>query len=117
MEAVQRGVPYFSEPGFFAAHPWVPPEHQAGHAQRQVMVAGMIRDVLSARPDIRTLTDLGCGDGSLLKMLDSYPGLKAWGYDLGEGNLARAAVLGVDARHGDISPASWSTGTCWPPPR
>ena len=92
---------FYSEPGFFAAHPWVPPEAQAGHAQRQAMVAAMVRDLLRERPGIGSLTDLGCGDGSLLAALADLP-VRAWGYDLGKGNLARAAELGVDARRGDI---------------
>jgi predicted TPR repeat methyltransferase len=94
-------VPYFSTPEFFAAHPWVPPENQAGHAQRQAMVGEMVSFVLTQQPGIKTLTDLGCGDGSLLHLLRGLP-VKAWGYDLGEANLKRAAELGLDVRRADI---------------
>ena len=94
-------APYFSQPGFFAAHPWVPPENQAGHAQRQAMVAGIIRTVAEEPEPLASLTDLGCGDGSLLALIKDLP-VKAWGYDLGAGNLARAAELGVDVREANI---------------
>ncbi len=100
--------PYFSEPGFFAAHPWVPPENQAGHAQRQVMVGEIVRDLVAERA-IGTLTDLGCGDGTLLAALADLP-VRAWGYDLGAGNLLRAAQLGVDARQGDLLTGSLEYG-------
>jgi trans-aconitate methyltransferase len=95
--------PDWSEPGFFAAHPWVPPARQAGHDQRTRMAAGVILTVARMSLAPATLSDLGCGDGSLLGLLRDWElPMKTWGYDAGEGNLAVGQAKGLDVRFGDI---------------
>lgn len=79
-------VPRFCTPRFFAAHPWTPPEMQVGHAQRTRLVADIIKANVG---DAETLSDLGCGDGSLLKLIRDLP-LRTWGYDAGWANVQRA---------------------------
>lgn len=93
-------VPAFTTADFFASHPWIDPAHQVGHAERTAMVAGLIRQLYSARP-FTSISDLGCGDGSLLGALSDIPARK-WGYDAGAGNIARAAQSGLDVRAADI---------------
>lgn len=94
------GEPFFTTRRFFEDHPWVPPQHQVGHAARTAMTAELIRKVVADhRPD--SITDLGCGDGSLLAELADLD-VPAWGYDLGAGNLEVGTSRGVDVRYGDI---------------
>jgi hypothetical protein len=93
-------VPDFTTPGFFERHPWVPPGHQRGHAERMEMVAELIGE-LHEREPIGSVTDLGSGDGSLLVALQPL-GIPSWGYDAGLGNVSVAAAHGVDVRCGDI---------------
>jgi Methyltransferase domain len=85
---------------FFSAHPWVPPAHQAGHADRMTMATGLIREAVAAYGPA-TLSDLGCGDGSLLTLLDDLP-LRMWGYDIGGQNVTIAQFKGLDVRQADI---------------
>jgi SAM-dependent methyltransferase len=91
---------FFSAPEFFRDHPWVPPEIQTGHAERLEMVSALVHR-LAPVMGIGSVTDLGCGDGSLLGLLTDL-GVPCWGYDLGEGNIRRAAACGVDVRRGNI---------------
>jgi 2-polyprenyl-3-methyl-5-hydroxy-6-metoxy-1,4-benzoquinol methylase len=49
---------------------------------------------------VRSVVDLGCGDGGLLSTLPAD--LAAWGYDLTPANIAAATERGVDARYEDI---------------
>ena len=90
----------FSSAGFFSAHPWVAPGNQAGHAERIAMVAGLVRRAV-AELGFASVTDLGCGDGSLLTLLADLP-CPAWGYDLGKANIAQARHAGLDVRAANI---------------
>ena len=84
-------IPIFCTPGFFARHPWVPGDMQVGHGQRLRMVADVVKEHTG---DATTLSDLGCGDGSLLKLLAGLP-LRMWGYDAGWENVHRAIADGL----------------------
>lgn len=85
---------------FFETHPWVPPECQTGHAQRMEMVAKLIRSVLPEHQPA-SISDLGCGDGSLLGLIAGIP-VSMWGYDMGAENISMARARGLDVRRGDI---------------
>lgn len=91
-------VPDFSTPEFFGAHQWVPPHGQVGHAERTAMVVAMVTEHAGRA---RSLSDLGCGDGSLLAALAGLP-LKMWGYDAGRANVAVARGAGLDVAHRDF---------------
>lgn len=96
--------PDWTQPRWFAGSPHVPPEAQRGHSQRIHMVAQLVRDVCQLQA-VRTVTDLGCGDGSLLALLataDLDPPAQCWGYDLSTANLEVARRRGVVARVGNI---------------
>lgn len=91
-------TPQFTEPAFFAAHPWVDPAGQRGHAERTDMVADLVADVVRDH-DVQSVTDLGCGDGALLQKIGKRVDVTAWGYDLGVQNIHVATTLRmVDAR-------------------
>lgn len=92
-------VPEFTTNAFFEGHHWIPGSVQIGHPERLAMVRSLVEWALPT--DAQTLTDLGCGDGSLLKLLDDLP-LRCWGYDLGGANGDRGRLLGLDVRYGDI---------------
>ena len=91
-------VPEFTTTEFFTRHPWVPPEHQAGHAERTAMVVTLVEQVQTERP--RTWSDIGCGDGALLSRAGST-GERRWGYDAGTVNVMKATTAGLDVRHAD----------------
>jgi len=91
-------VPIFCTPGFFNRHPWVPGEAQIGHAERTRMMADVIKEHVG---DAKTLSDLGCGDGSLLKAIADLP-LQSWGYDAGYENVHKAAFNGVRVKWADF---------------
>jgi hypothetical protein len=94
-------VPDFTTPEFFAAHGWVPPEHQLGHAERISMTADLVREMIAAH-GCTTLSDLGCGDGSLLAALRDVEGVRMWGYDAGRENLTVGIAAGLDVREADL---------------
>lgn len=87
-------IPDFTTPEFFAAHPWVSPEHQGGHAERTAMVVDLVHGIVVEEPSGLTLSDLGCGDGTFLAEIDFLP-ITAWGYDAGDENLEKARAKGV----------------------
>jgi len=80
-------IPEFTQKGFFATHPHVPPEHQLGHSQRIKMVA----DVVNSEERC-CVSDLGCGDGSLLRLIECPD---KWGYDAGVANIRAAHESGL----------------------
>lgn len=94
--------PVFTMSQFFASHPWVDPVAQRGHAARTDMVADLVAEVVRDR-GVRSITDLGCGDGSLLQKIRCRTPVPAWGYDVGRPSLHVAVTLRmVDARVGNI---------------
>ena len=49
-----------------------------------------------------TVSDLGCGDGGLLQVVQALPGVEAWGYDFAPANEAGWAERGVRAELLDV---------------
>lgn len=84
--------------------PWMRLEGQPGFAQRAKMVTGLAALVAALRPRIATVTELGCGDGSLLAMLPTaMPGLDAYlGYEIGSGDVEAARSRGLNVEQADI---------------
>jgi trans-aconitate methyltransferase len=80
--------------------PWMNLEGQPGFAQRAKLVTDLAHLVLHF--SCGSVTDLGCGDGSLLARLRLRPGVYAWGYELGSGDVAHALSRGLDVRQADI---------------
>ena len=95
-------IPPFTQPSFFAGHPWVDPAGQRGHAARTDMVADLVAEIVRDH-GVATVTDLGCGDGALLQKIHRRVQVTAWGYDLGVQNLHVATTLRqVDARRANF---------------
>ncbi len=87
-------------PQMLATRGWMDLENQPGFAQRADMVARLVLLASGLRPGIRSVTDLGCGDGSLLTRLPSH--LTVWGYEIGPGDVAAGVARNLDVRHADI---------------
>lgn len=79
--------------------PWMDLKGQPGFGQRARMVADLVR-LCAALGGHATVTDLGCGDGSLLAMMP--PHLTCWGYEIGAGDVAHAQAHGRDVRRANI---------------
>jgi hypothetical protein len=79
---------------------WMDLENQPGFHERSQMIADLVNVVFELRPDALTLTDIGCGDGALLAKLGLGP--RAWGYELGIGDVMHAKSRGVAVMQKDI---------------
>jgi len=57
------------------------------------------------RESVRTIADIGCGDGSLTRsLLDRWPGAEIWGIDSSKEMLARAPqATGLHFVHADLT--------------
>lgn len=95
-------VPDFTTPEFFTAHGWVPPLHQVGHAERMLMTARVVNYLLFDKPDIATVWDLGCGDGSLLERISTWHGAQFQGFDAGTENIDVALKKALDVSFANI---------------
>lgn len=93
-------IPNFTTVDFFEDHPWIDPVHQLGHAERIAMTARLIADFITDQP-VATVSDLGCGDGSLLAAISGLA-VRAWGYDAGHANVEQARARGLDVRQADV---------------
>lgn len=100
--------PFFTQRDFFAAHARIPGEHQVGYDERLSLVAQTVVGVRSMPVnghflDYESITDLGCGDGTLLERLSTLmPYTKMWGYDAGRANVEHAQSLGLDVVERDF---------------
>jgi SAM-dependent methyltransferase len=79
---------------------WMDLENQPGFRERSQMIADLVTVVFELKPNAWTLTDIGCGDGALLAKLGLGP--RAWGYELGAGDVAHARSRGFDVMQKDI---------------
>lgn len=92
-------VPEYTRPDWYATREHAPHLEQFGHRDRLMATAAYVAQAAFGA-GLRTIVDLGAGDGGLLSLLG--PGLKAWGYDLSPENLEAAKGRGVDVRYGDV---------------
>ena len=70
------------------------------HGGRIVHTADYIRGVVT-RYNVKTISDMGAGDGGLLSLLASLP-IPSWGYDLQPENVAGAEGRGVNVTLRDV---------------
>lgn len=79
--------PFYATPEFFAAHPWISPVHQIGHAERTHMVLNAILRLTDGKI-FESLCDLGCGDGSLLRQVRNETVIsRLWGMTQSQGDI------------------------------
>lgn len=93
-------VPYPSTAEFHADRERAPHLEQPIHQGRLHLAEQMIRDAVAQAGILATVSDLGCGDGGLLSLVQGY--VPAWGYDFAPSNQAGWAERGVQAEALDV---------------
>lgn len=86
-------TPYVSTLEFHTGRPRAPHLEQPEHRPRLEMAARLVRETGAS-----SVSDLGCGDGGLLSLLD----VDAWGYDFAPANVPGWAERGVRAEALDV---------------
>lgn len=97
-------IPDYTTAAWYEGREVAPHVDQDAHRGRLEIAARFINE-LSWANEIEnivpfSLSDLGCGDGGLLTLLDRR--IDAWGYDLAPANVEAAKTRGVDVRYGDV---------------
>lgn len=91
-------VAHVSTPEFHEHRERAPHLEQPIHRNRLMTAAQFA--FIAGNIGARSLSDLGCGDGGLLSLVQ--PKLKAWGYDFAPANATGWAERGVTAEHLDV---------------
>jgi hypothetical protein len=87
-------VPECTTAEWYAGREAAPHLEQAGHRDR-LLRAAMYVQYLANERGVRSVVDLGAGDGGLLSLLARDARLECWGYDLCPANVEAAARRGV----------------------
>lgn len=95
-----ENVPYVSTPEFHADRERAPHLEQDVHFHRLVKAREYIRHAVRDL-GAEGVTDLGCGDGGLLSLIQS-DGIRCWGFDFQPSNQAGWEERGVTALLVDI---------------
>ena len=93
-------VPECTTAAWYEGRERAPHLEQDGHRQRIELTAEFVRSLADGY-GLRSVSDLGCGDGGLLSLLASS-GLSAWGYDLSPEAVKGAVERGVTAYQMDV---------------
>lgn len=107
-------IPVWTTPEWYAGVERAPHLEQEGHRGRLLLAASFVEGAVRDH-GVRSVSDLGCGDGGLLSLIDrlSTPDgavVHSWGYDLQPANVAAAVEeRGVRASLADVV-AGWE----WP---
>lgn len=91
-------IPHVSTPEFHADRPRAAHLEEPGHRPRLELAAIFARE--AAESGAVTASDLGCGDGGLLSLIQDD--LPAWGYDFCPANTAGWSERGVNATFLDV---------------
>lgn len=98
-------VPECTLPSWYETRERAPHVDQPAHRARLELAADMVRFAVD-QYQVRSVVDLGCGDGGLLSLLSSCSfehDVPMWGYDLQRSNVNPAVLeREVDARYGDV---------------
>jgi SAM-dependent methyltransferase len=102
-------VPFVSTPEFHADRERAPHLEQEFHVPRLHAAAGLVQDLADLYGQV-TVSDLGCGDGGLLSLVQGMRGVTdCWGYDFSPANAAGWTERGVHALHADVFGADWDS--------
>lgn len=91
-------IPECTRPEWYAGRERAP-HLEEGHRPRMMRAALFVAQA-AWEHQLRTVVDLGAGDGGTLSLLGKS--LRAWGYDLSPENVTGAKERGVDVRLGDV---------------
>jgi len=95
--------PYVSTAAFHEHRARAPHLEQEGHQQRLHMAAKFVQDACLLDGEACSVSDLGCGDGGLLSVVQNYSCVsRAWGYDFQPSNQAGWQDRGVTAYLKDV---------------
>ena len=78
------------------------PVHRPRLLKAAEFVGEAVTRLRSGLPKSVTVSDLGCGDGGLLSIVQGLPRVSAWGYDFAPANVAGWAERGVSAEAVDV---------------
>lgn len=92
-------APEYTTPEWYATRENAPHLEQETHRPRLIRSATAV-STLAFHHGLKTVVDLGAGDGGLLSLLGA--GLRGWGYDLSPAAVQAAKERGMDVRHGDV---------------
>jgi hypothetical protein len=94
-------IPHVSTAEFHADRERAQHLEQPHHKPRLYRAAEL---VMLAFHQVRlgTVSDLGCGDGGLLSLLQDNHGIKCWGYDFAPANTAGWVERGISAQGLDV---------------
>ncbi len=102
----KNGVPFFSTQEFHNDRESAPHIEQHGMQRGRLVAAADYVKKYVEKYNIKTVTDVCCGDGGLLEYLSdffNYNDVKAWGYDFQPSNVEHAQKRrGVDVRFADV---------------
>lgn len=98
-------VPECTLPAWYEGRARAPHLEEGAHRDRLLLAADMVRDAVD-RFGVRSVVDLGSGDGGLLSLLQPFSfemDTPMWGYDLQRSNVTPAVLeRNVDVRLGDV---------------
>lgn len=95
-------VPECATAGWYAGREAAPHLEQPGHRERLLLAASWVMRMFHEHR-IRSVIDLGAGDGGLLSLLPpELLGPRAWGYDLQPTNVEAARRRGVRVELCDV---------------
>jgi 2-polyprenyl-3-methyl-5-hydroxy-6-metoxy-1,4-benzoquinol methylase len=95
-------VPEFTTEVWYTDRERAPHLEQDAHRERLYEAAAQVHAAAQAY-DLRTVSDLGAGDGGLLSLLDPTRIHAAWGYDLQQTNVDAAwKDRGVNVEYGNV---------------
>jgi hypothetical protein len=106
-------IPHVSTYEYHRDRERAPHLEQDPHRQRLRLAAEMVHDAAVRYTGdgvwgTTTVSDLGCGDGGLLSLVQDDPLIaKAWGYDWTPANVAGWAERGVKAEEFDVFGTDW----------
>lgn len=92
-------VPEYTTAAWYLTREHAPHLEDDIHRARLFRSAALVAQIAFARR-LKTLVDLGAGDGGLLSLLG--PAVRGWGYDLMPANIDAAKDRGVDVRYGNV---------------
>ncbi len=95
-------VPYVSTFAYHEHRERAPHLEQQFHQERLHRAASFVHAAVAELGGRTSLSDLGCGDGGLLSLVQDIPGLVAWGYDFQPSNSAGWAERGVTAEQVNV---------------
>ncbi len=100
-------IPYFSTQEFHNDREAAPHIEQHGMQRDRLLLAGEFVKELCIKYNVRTVTDICCGDGGLLQHLDTFfkqHNIEAWGYEFQPANIRDAIYKrGVNVTYADVS--------------